>query len=150
MGQLLRIKDLRTHFYSSGKTIKALDGVSFEIEEGVTFGLVGESGCGKSVTALSILQLIPDPPGKIIGGEIFFKGKDLLKLQEKEIRSMRGKEISMIFQEPMTSLNPVFRIGQQVAEVIRLHQKVDRSESMRNTIEMLEKVHIPDALASGR
>ena len=100
MGQLLKIKDLRTHFYSSGKTIKALDGVSFEIEEGVTFGLVGESGCGKSVTALSILQLIPDPPGKIIGGEIFFKGKDLLKLPEKEIRSMRGKEISMIFQEP--------------------------------------------------
>ncbi|HVN98381.1 MAG TPA: ABC transporter ATP-binding protein [Syntrophorhabdaceae bacterium] len=145
MGQLLQITDLETHFYSSGKTTKALDGVSFEIEEGETFGLVGESGCGKSVTALSILRLIPDPPGKIVGGKILFKGRDLLEATEREIRSMRGKEISMIFQEPMTSLNPVFRIGQQVADVIRLHQGTGERASMQKAVEMLAKVHIPDA-----
>ncbi len=112
MGMLLSVKDLKVHFFTAGRTVRALDGVSFEIEEGKTFGLVGETGCGKSVTALSVLRLIPFPPGKIMGGEIHFRGKNLLSLSEEEIRSIRGKEISMIFQEPMTSLNPVFRIGE--------------------------------------
>jgi oligopeptide/dipeptide ABC transporter ATP-binding protein len=145
MNPLLKITDLRTHFRSSGKTIRALDGVSLEIEEGGAFGLVGESGSGKSVTALSILQLIPRPPGEIVGGEIYFKGRDLLELHEDEMRSIRGKEISMIFQEPMTSLNPVFRIGDQMAEVIRLHQGVDRQKALKVVVEMLDKVNIPDA-----
>ncbi len=145
MGTLLRIKNLKTHFFSAGRVIRALDGVSFQIEEGEVFGLVGETGCGKSVTALSILRLIPFPPGKIIGGEIHFKGKDLLHLDEDEMRSIRGKEISMIFQEPMTSLNPVFRIGDQMVEVIVLHQRLDRSRASRKVLEMLQRVHIPDA-----
>ena len=145
MGTLLSIKNLKTHFYSAGKTVRALDGVSFDIEEGGAFGLVGETGCGKSVTALSILRLIPSPPGKIVGGEIHFKGRNLLNLSEDEIRSIRGKEISMIFQEPMTSLNPVFRIGDQIAEVIMLHQKVNRSKAVETAVEMLERVRIPDA-----
>jgi peptide/nickel transport system ATP-binding protein/oligopeptide transport system ATP-binding protein len=119
--------------------------VSFHVEEGEVFGLVGETGCGKSVTALSILRLIPFPPGKVIGGEIHFRGRDLLQLHEDEMRSIRGKEISMIFQEPMTSLNPVFRIGDQMTELIMLHQKLDRSRASKKGVEMLERVHIPDA-----
>jgi oligopeptide/dipeptide ABC transporter ATP-binding protein len=142
---LLSIKDLRTYFYSGGKVVRALDGVNIEIEEGEAFGLVGETGCGKSVTALSVLRLIPSPPGKIVGGEINFRGTDLLKLSEGEIRSIRGREISMIFQEPMTSLNPVFRIGDQMTEVIRLHQGLDKSGALDKAVEMLEKVHIPDS-----
>ena len=145
MGTLLTVKDLKTHFYSAGKTIRALDGVSFEIEEGEVFGLVGETGCGKSVTALSILRLIPHPPGKIVEGEIQFRGRNLLALPEDEMRSIRGKEISMIFQEPMTSLNPVFRIGDQMTELIMLHQGLDRTRAFEKAIEMLERVHIPDA-----
>jgi oligopeptide/dipeptide ABC transporter ATP-binding protein len=145
MSTLLTVKDLKTHFYSAGKTIRALDGVSFEVEEGEVFGLVGETGCGKSVTALSILRLIPHPPGKIVEGEIQFRGRNLLALSEDEMRSIRGKEISMIFQEPMTSLNPVFRIGDQMMEVIMLHQGLDRSRAFEKAIEMLDRVHIPDA-----
>ncbi|OGP63323.1 MAG: peptide ABC transporter ATP-binding protein [Deltaproteobacteria bacterium RBG_13_53_10] len=145
MGTLLSIKNLKTHFYSAGKTVRALDGVSFDIEEGGAFGLVGETGCGKSVTALSILRLIPSPPGKIVGGEIHFKGRNLLNLSEDEIRSIRGKEISMIFQEPMTCLNPVFRIGDQMAEVVMLHQGLQRARAIENAVRMLERVHIPDA-----
>jgi oligopeptide/dipeptide ABC transporter ATP-binding protein len=145
MGTLLSIRDLKTQFYSAGKTIRALDGVSFDIEEGGSFGLVGETGCGKSVTALSILRLIPFPPGKIVGGEIHFRGRNLLDLTEEEIRSVRGKEISMIFQEPMTSLNPVFRIGDQMMEVIMLHQGLGRSQAFEKAIEMLELVHMPEA-----
>jgi oligopeptide/dipeptide ABC transporter ATP-binding protein len=145
MGTLLSIKNLKTHFYSAGKTIRALDGVSFDIEEGGSFGLVGETGCGKSVTALSILRLIPFPPGKIVGGEIHFRGRNLLDLTEEEIRSVRGKEISMIFQEPMTSLNPVFRIGDQMVEVIMLHQGLGKSQAFEKAIEMLELVHMPEA-----
>ncbi|HXZ36555.1 MAG TPA: ABC transporter ATP-binding protein [Thermodesulfobacteriota bacterium] len=144
MATLLSVKDLRVHFFTAGRTVRALDGVSFEIEEGKTFGLVGETGCGKSVTALSILRLIPFPPGKIMGGEIHFRGNNLLSLSEEEIRSIRGKEISMIFQEPMTSLNPVFRIGDQMSEVIRLHQGLDRSKAWAKAEEMLERVRIPD------
>ncbi|MDI6761648.1 MAG: ABC transporter ATP-binding protein [Thermodesulfobacteriota bacterium] len=145
MGTLLNINNLKTHFFSSGRTIRALDGVSFHIEEGEVFGLVGETGCGKSVTALSILRLIPFPPGKIINGEILFRGRNLLSLQEDEMRSIRGQEISMIFQEPMTSLNPVFRIGDQMMEVIMLHQKLNRSRAFEKALEMLQRVHIPDA-----
>jgi len=142
---LLTIKNLSTHFYSAGRTVRALDGVSLEIEEGGAFGLVGETGCGKSVTALSILRLIPTPPGRIVGGEVQFRGKNLLELPEDEMRSIRGKEISMIFQEPMTSLNPVFRVGDQMAEVLMLHQQLDRSQALDRAVEMLGKVHIPDA-----
>ena len=145
MGILLSVKNLKTQFYSAGKTIRALDGVSFDIEEGGVFGLVGETGCGKSVTALSILRLIPHPPGKIVEGQIHFKGKSLLDLPEEEMRSVRGKEISMIFQEPMTSLNPVFRIGDQIMEVIMLHQGLNKSQSYEKTVEMLERVHMPEA-----
>jgi oligopeptide/dipeptide ABC transporter ATP-binding protein len=142
---LLRVRGLSTHFYSRGHTIYALDGVSFEIKKGMTFGLVGETGCGKSVTALSILRLIPSPPGKIVQGEIHFRGRELLHLTEEEIRSIRGKEISMIFQEPMTSLNPVFRIGEQMMEVIMLHQKVGKRQAYERAVEMLERVHMPEA-----
>lgn len=141
---LLSIRNLKVHFFSRGHIIYALDGVSFEIEKGMTFGLVGETGCGKSVTALSILRLIPYPPGKIVQGKIYFRGRNLLHLSEEEIRSVRGKEISMIFQEPMTSLNPVFRIGDQMMEVIMLHQKVGKREAYARAVEMLERVHMPD------
>ena len=145
MGTLLSVKNLKTQFYSSGRTIRAIDGVSFDIEEGGAFGLVGETGCGKSVTALSILRLIPYPPGKIVEGEILFRGRNLLALTEDEMRSIRGKEISMIFQEPMTSLNPVFRIGDQMMEVIMLHQGLMRTQAFEKAIEMLDRVNIPDA-----
>ena len=145
MATLLSVKNLKTHFHSGGRTVRALDGVSFDIEEGGVFGLVGETGCGKSVTALSILRLIPHPPGRIVEGEIAFRGRDLLSLPEDEMRSVRGKEISMIFQEPMTSLNPVFRIGDQMAEVIMLHQKLGRAQAVEKAVQMLNRVHIPDA-----
>lgn len=145
MGTLLSIKDLKTHFFSAGRVIRALDGVSFDIEEGESFGLVGETGCGKSVTALSILRLISFPPGKIVEGEIHFRGRNLLKLPEEAMRSVRGKEISMIFQEPMTSLNPVFRIGEQMREVIMLHQGLDKMQSLEKAAEMLELVNMPEA-----
>ncbi|MGE4158850.1 MAG: ABC transporter ATP-binding protein, partial [Planctomycetota bacterium] len=142
---LLEIKNLVTEFRVEGGTARAVAGVSFTVNEGEKLGIVGESGSGKSVTALSILRLIPDPPGKIAGGEILFKGQDLLKLTYQEMRKIRGNEISMIFQEPMTSLNPVFTIGLQVAEVIELHQKVSREEALKRAAAALESVGIPDA-----
>ncbi len=145
MGSLLRIDNLQTHFFSAGKVVKALDGISFEINEGEVFGLVGETGCGKSVTALSVLRLIPFPPGKIVGGSIRFKDTDLLSLPPEAMRRHRGKEISMIFQEPMTSLNPVFRIGDQMGEVIRLHQGLDKAAALDAAVDMLQRVRIPDA-----
>jgi len=145
MASLIRIENLTTHFFSAGKIVKALDGISFEIQEGEVFGLVGETGCGKSVTALSILRLIPFPPGKIIDGRIRFKDTDLLDLSEDEMRSFRGKEISMIFQEPMTSLNPVFRIGDQMRDVIMLHQGLGKPAALESAVRMLERVRIPDA-----
>jgi oligopeptide/dipeptide ABC transporter ATP-binding protein len=123
---------------------KAVDGVDFDIQAGEVLGLVGESGSGKSVTALSILRLIPDPPGKIVGGSILYKGRDLLKLSWKEVREIRGKEISMIFQEPMTSLNPVFTIGRQLMEVVLEHENVSKKEAFDRSVEMLELVGIPD------
>jgi oligopeptide/dipeptide ABC transporter ATP-binding protein len=145
MGSLLRIDNLQTHFFSAGKVVKALDGISFEINAGEVFGLVGETGCGKSVTALSVLRLIPFPPGKIVAGSIRFKDTDLLALPPEAMRRHRGKEISMIFQEPMTSLNPAFRIGDQMREVIRLHQGLGKAAALEAAVDMLERVRIPDA-----
>src|SRR6266508_335195 len=145
MPDLLQVKDLQTSFFTPEGEVRAIDGVSFEIGEGKTLGLVGESGCGKSVTSLSIMRLIPSPPGKIVGGEIFYRGRDLLRLNNEQMRKIRGNEISMIFQEPMTSLNPVFTVGNQIGEAIRLHQKVSKAEARNRTIEMLRKVQIPSA-----
>ena len=142
---LLQVRDLKTYFHTEAGTAKAVDGVSFDIKEGEVLGLVGESGSGKSVTALSIIRLIPDPPGKIVGGSIAYKGQDLLALSWEDIRKVRGNEISMIFQEPMTSLNPVFTIGMQVMEVILQHNDVSRKEAFDRAVNMLELVGIPDA-----
>ena len=139
---LIKLEDLKTYFYTEDGTVPAVDGVSFSIEAGKTMGLVGESGCGKSVTSLSIMRLIP-PPGKITGGKIIFNGIDLLDLPESEMRRIRGNKISMIFQEPMTSLNPVFTIGSQIAEVIQLHQGLDKNSAMEKAIEMMKLVGIP-------
>jgi ABC-type dipeptide/oligopeptide/nickel transport system ATPase component len=123
-GHLLDIRNLKTYFRVRGGVLKAVDDVSLSIRQGETLGLVGESGCGKSVTASTVMGLIPMPPGFIAGGEVVFEGKDLLKMSESRMREIRGKKISMIFQEPMTSLNPVFTVGDQVAEVIRLHERL--------------------------
>jgi oligopeptide/dipeptide ABC transporter ATP-binding protein len=141
---LIQVKDLHTSFFTPEGEVKAVDGVSFEIAEGRTLGLVGESGCGKSITALSIMRLVPSPPGKIVGGEIFYRGRDLLKLDKESMRKIRGNDISMIFQEPMTSLNPVFTIGDQIGEAIRLHQGLGKRETRAKTIEMLRLVKIAD------
>jgi peptide/nickel transport system ATP-binding protein/oligopeptide transport system ATP-binding protein len=142
---LLEIKNLRTYFYVRGYVAKAVDNASLAIMPGETLGLVGESGCGKSVTAHSIIRLIPDPPGKIEGGDIFFDGLDLLKFSKTQMRKIRGNRISMIFQEPMTSLNPVFSVGDQVGEVIRLHQKLSRGATRERVIDMFQLVGIPAA-----
>ncbi len=142
---LLSIRGLRTYFDTEAGVAKAVDGVDLDIRSGEVLGLVGESGSGKSVTALSVLRLIPDPPGRIVGGEISFKGKNLLALSWEEMRAIRGREISMIFQEPMTSLNPVFTIGMQVTEVIRRHEPVSRAQAEERAIAMLNEVGIPDA-----
>ena len=144
-GSLLEIADLKTHFVTDRGVARAVDGVSFDVSRGQTVALVGESGCGKTVTALSIMRLVPDPPGKIVNGRVVFQGRDLLGLTERQMRSVRGKEIAMIFQEPMTSLNPVFRVGAQVAEAIILHQKVSKREARKRTVELLDKVGIPEA-----
>jgi oligopeptide/dipeptide ABC transporter ATP-binding protein len=144
---LLKIRDLKTHFKTEAGWAKAVDGVSFDVFPGEVVGLVGESGSGKSVTALSVIRLIPDPPGKIVGGSIVYKGRELLTLPWEEIRKIRGNEISMIFQEPMTSLNPVFTIGMQIMEVIHQHRKVGRKEAFDRAVEMLELVGIPGASA---
>src|SRR5512139_745237 len=141
---LLDVKNLSTHFLPDEGLIKAVDNVSFHIGEGETLGLVGESGCGKSVTALSVLRLIPTPPGRVVSGEIWLEGQNLLDLTEVQMRDIRGNRISMIFQEPMTSLNPVHRVGAQVAEAVRLHQGVGRKEARLRAVEMLDRVGIPD------
>jgi oligopeptide transport system ATP-binding protein len=142
---ILSVKDLQTHFYGDGSVVKAVDKVSFELKKGETLGIVGESGSGKSVTNLSILRLIPYPPGKIVGGQVLFDNKDLMKLSEKELRSIRGKRIAMIFQDPMTSLNPFMSIGAQLKEITELHEGLSSSQSRKKAIEMLELVGIPDA-----
>ena len=140
---LLDIQNLKTYFSVRGQTAKAVDDINLTIQAGQTLGLVGESGCGKSVTAHSIIRLIPDPPGKIMGGKIFFEGDNLLLYSEARMRKIRGNRISMIFQEPMTSLNPVFTVGDQVAEVIRLHQGLSRKDTQERVIEMFQLVRIP-------
>jgi peptide/nickel transport system ATP-binding protein/oligopeptide transport system ATP-binding protein len=142
-GPLLDIRHLRTYFSVRGHTAKAVDDVSLSILPGQTLGLVGESGCGKSVTAHSIMRLIPSPPGRIAGGEILFEGRDLAKLSEAQMRRIRGNRISMIFQEPMTSLNPTYPVGDQVGEVLRLHEKLPRTAARRRSIEMFRLVGIP-------
>ena len=145
MTELLKIKNLKTHFFTHEGSIKAVDGINITINQGETLGLVGESGCGKSVTALSIMRLIPNPPGKIVNGEINIKGKNLLGISEKEMRKIRGKTISMIFQEPMTSLDPVFTIGHEIMETVRQHNSLSKKEAKNRTIEILKVVGIPDA-----
>ncbi len=140
---LLSVKGLKTYFYTEDGVVPAVDGISFDLEKGGTIGIVGESGSGKSVTSLSVMRLIPTPPGKIVEGSITFEGKDLTKLSESEMRKIRGNDISMIFQEPMTSLNPVFTIGDQIMEAIILHQKLDRKAAKRKAIDMLTLVGIP-------
>jgi len=144
MATLLEVKDLRTHFFTDDGIVRAVDGVTYDLDEGETIGLVGESGCGKSVSALSLLRLIP-PPGRIVGGEVWFEGRDLLKLSENEIRHVRGNRIAMIFQEPMTSLNPVLTIGRQITEALELHLHMDRRSANKRAVELLEMVGIPDA-----
>jgi oligopeptide transport system ATP-binding protein len=145
MPPLLEIKDLQTYFFGDEGTIKAVDRISYDVNEGETLGLVGESGCGKSVSALSILRLIPNPPGRIIGGEIIFEGQDLLKLNDAEIRDVRGNRIAMIFQEPMTSLNPVLTIGRQVAEPMEIHQNMRLKGALEEAKNLLAKVQIADS-----
>jgi len=142
-GPLLQIRNLRTYFDVRGGVLKAVDDVTISIEPGETLGLVGESACGKSVTASTVMRLVPIPPGRIAGGEILFEGVDLLKLPEAEMRRVRGKLISMIFQEPMTSLNPVFPVGDQVSEVITLHEKLSAREARDRVIEAFRRVRIP-------
>ncbi|MGI8729808.1 MAG: ABC transporter ATP-binding protein [Solirubrobacteraceae bacterium] len=145
MPPLLQVKDLRTYFFTEDGVVKAVDGVTYDVNEGETLGLVGESGCGKSVSALSLLRLIPNPPGKIVDGEIIFDGEDLLKMDDDEMRHVRGNRIAMIFQEPMTSLNPVLTIGKQLTEALELHLKMDRNSAIARAVELLEMVGIPEA-----
>jgi oligopeptide/dipeptide ABC transporter ATP-binding protein len=140
----LEVVDLKTYFDTDEGTVKAVDGVSFHIDKGETLGVVGESGSGKSVTSLSTMRLIPQPPGRFAGGQINFEGQDLLKKSEREMRRIRGNEISMIFQEPMTSLNPVYTVGDQIAEAIVLHQGKTRKQAMKMATEMLDLVGIPE------
>src|SRR5258705_48885 len=143
MSHLLEVRNLQTHFPTRAGLVRAVDGVSFYLDRGELLGLVGESGCGKSMTALSIMRLI-SPPGKIVCGEIIFDGNDLLKLPEADMRQIRGDDIAMIFQDPMTSLNPVFKVGEQIAEALRLHRKMSRREARLAAIDAMREVSIPD------
>jgi len=146
-GNLLEVKDLRTYFETEDGVVKAVDGVSFEVRQGETLGIVGESGSGKSVANLSLMRLIPEPPGKIVSGSIAFRGRDILKLSPREVRAIRGKQIAMIFQDPMTSLNPFMRISRQLMEVTQLHLGHSKQQAREHAIRMLEVVGIPDAEA---
>ncbi|HLF08164.1 MAG TPA: ABC transporter ATP-binding protein [Dehalococcoidia bacterium] len=145
MGTLLDVKDLRTYFYTDDGVVKAVDGVTYDLQEGETLALVGESGCGKSVSALSLMRLIPWPPGKTISGEVIFDGEDILKISEEQMRHIRGNRMTMIFQEPMTCLNPVLSIGTQMSETLELHMSMDKNEARQRSIEMLRLVGIPDS-----
>ncbi|MBI4063045.1 MAG: ABC transporter ATP-binding protein [Elusimicrobia bacterium] len=151
MEPVLSVRNLKTHFFTEEGTVRAVDGLSYDLYPGQTLGIVGESGCGKSVHALSILRLIPDPPGKIVNGEIWFKGKnaagpvDILKLPGKKMRQIRGNRIAMIFQEPMTSLNPVLTVGEQIAEVLRQHEGAGAGAAWQEAVNLLDKVGIPQA-----
>src|SRR3954449_8157430 len=142
---LLEVRDLRTYFATREGDVKAVDGVSFDVESGKTLSIVGESGCGKSVTALSIMGLIPKPPARIVSGSISFEGKDLTELKESELENLRGNEIAMIFQDPMTSLNPTLTIGTQITETLRRHLDLSRQQARKRAVELLEEVHIPNA-----
>jgi oligopeptide transport system ATP-binding protein len=145
MPPLLQVKDLRTYFYTEEGLVKAVDGVTYDVQEGETLALVGESGCGKSISALSLLRLIPIPPGRIVSGEVLFEGNDLLKLNEDEIRKIRGNRIAMVFQEPMTSLNPVLTIGKQMTEALELHLKLDKAAANARAVQLLEMVGVAEA-----
>src|SRR5262245_34793519 len=138
------MEDLQTHFFTPVGVVRAVDGVSYALKSGETLGVVGESGCGKSVSALSILRLVANPPGRIVGGQIRFEGRNLLDLSEPEMERIRGNDISMIFQEPMTSLNPLYTVGKQIAESIILHQGLSRRDAIDQTVEMLRRVHFPE------
>jgi peptide/nickel transport system ATP-binding protein len=140
--RLLEIKGLKTHFFTDEGVVRAVDGIDLYVNKGETLGIVGESGCGKTVTALSVMKLIPMPPGRIVEGQMLYEGRDLVTLPPGQMRKVRGKEISMVFQEPMTSLNPVFTIGEQIAEAIRLHEGLGRRAAMDKTVEMLKLVHM--------
>src|SRR6476660_10314868 len=141
---VLDVKGLKTVFFTNSGLFRAVDDVSFNVRRGETLAIVGESGCGKSVTALSVMRLVPDPPGRIVGGSIVLEGTDLLGLDEDEMRKIRGNRISMIFQEPMTSLNPVMRIGDQITEAVRLHQNISNKEAWKQAVNMLRLVRIPE------
>jgi len=147
---ILEVTDLQTVFFTNSGLFRAVDHVSFSLRRGETLAIVGESGCGKSVSALSIMRLVPDPPGRIIGGQVLLDGTDLLALDEAEMRDIRGNRISMIFQEPMTSLNPVIRIGDQIAEAVRLHRSVSARDAWDRAVEMLKLVRIPEAAQRAR
>ncbi|HUF54660.1 MAG TPA: ABC transporter ATP-binding protein [Dehalococcoidia bacterium] len=142
---LLQVKDLKTQFFTEEGVVNAVNGVSYDVQPGEILGLVGESGCGKTVSALSVLRLIPSPPGKIVSGEIIFEGENILKMDEDEVRHIRGNKIGMIFQEPMTSLNPVLTIGRQLTETLELHLKMDKQAANQRAVELLEMVGIPEA-----
>lgn len=145
MPTLLEVKDLETQFFTQDGVVRAVNGISYSLNEGETLGIVGESGSGKSVGVMSLIRLIPSPPGKIVGGQVLFDGQDLLKLSDDEIRSIRGNKIAMIFQDPMTSLNPVLTIGRQIGEALELHLGMDKKQARERTIELLELVGIPSA-----
>jgi peptide/nickel transport system ATP-binding protein len=140
--RLLEIKGLKTYFFTDEGVVRAVDGIDLHIDKGETLGVVGESGCGKTVTALSVMKLIAMPPGRLVEGQIIYRGRDLVPLPPAQMRKIRGKEISMVFQEPMTSLNPVFTIGEQIAEALRLHEGLGRREAMAKTVDMLKLVHM--------
>ena len=141
---VLEVDDLQTHFFTQLGTVRAVDGVSYALKSGQTLGVVGESGCGKSVAALSILRLVASPPGRVVGGAVRFEGRNLLELSEPEMEKIRGNEISMIFQEPMTSLNPLFTVGHQIAEAVALHQGLSRRTAWERAVDMLRRVYIPE------
>jgi len=145
MTPLLQVRGLETQFFTHDGVVRAVNGISFNLDEGETLGIVGESGCGKSVSMLSLMRLIPQPPGRIVGGEVLFQDRDLLELGESEMRQVRGNRIAMIFQDPMTSLNPVLTIGRQLDEALELHLGMDKDQARRRTIELLEMVNIPEA-----
>jgi len=145
MATLLEVKDLRTEFHTQDGIVHAVNGVSFSVDEGETLGLVGESGCGKSVSVLSVMRLIPQPPGKIPAGQVLFQGRDLLKVDDEEIRSVRGNKIAMVFQDPMTSLNPVLTIATQIGEALELHLGMTKQQARKRSVELLEVVGIPEA-----
>jgi len=141
----MQVKDLRTYFNTEEGIVKAVDGITYDVQEGETLAIVGESGCGKSVSALALLRLIPIPPGRIVSGEVIFEGEDLLKLSESEIRRIRGNRISMVFQEPMTSLNPVLTVGKQLTESLELHLKLDKEAAIARAVQLLEMVGVAEA-----